>query len=270
MQPVQPPTRQFCTADEGHALALMELDMGAATSSLIIENLTSNSGRTRDAIKKRRQTATYKAIMEKLRAGRAAVQEEEEEISTAETHASEVPQETLALEITQQKEIPAVTSAHRTKRSLPALNAETNAAFAPTGEADKKNDNSALIAAIIGLNLDEHDDAVRQQILSSTADQPRELDEWTSVLIASLAKPNRPTKHRKIYSRSSKEKTDGLYTYQNALNPHTQNLLQLMSYNHERNPSDGLSIVQCTCPFRVRFLRILQNVFFSENVTNYS
>uniref|UniRef100_A0A1B0G5T3 Uncharacterized protein n=1 Tax=Glossina morsitans morsitans TaxID=37546 RepID=A0A1B0G5T3_GLOMM len=130
----------------------MELDMGSATSSLIIEHLTSNFGRTR-----------------------TAVQKEKEEISTAETHGSEVPQENLALEMSQQNEILGVTSA--SALSLLALNAETKAASAPTGEANENNDNSAQIAAIIGLNLDEHDDSVRQQILFSTADEPRELDE---------------------------------------------------------------------------------------------
>uniref|UniRef100_A0A1A9VS56 Reverse transcriptase domain-containing protein n=1 Tax=Glossina austeni TaxID=7395 RepID=A0A1A9VS56_GLOAU len=67
---------------------------------------------------------------------------------------------------------------------------------APTGEAGKNNDNSAMIAAVIGLNLDEHDDADGQLILSSTAGQRRELDEWTSALIASLAKPKRPAKRQ--------------------------------------------------------------------------
>uniref|UniRef100_A0A1B0A953 Uncharacterized protein n=1 Tax=Glossina pallidipes TaxID=7398 RepID=A0A1B0A953_GLOPL len=169
-------TCQFWTADEQHALALIELDMGSATNSVIIDHLTPNSLRTRDAIKKRRQTATYKAILERLRAERSAVQREEEEIPTAETHAS-VPQETPALEMIQENEneIPAAASAS-------ALNIEINA---PTGEAGENSINDALIPAIIGLNLDEHDNAIRQQISSTTADQRRELDEWTSALVAS-------------------------------------------------------------------------------------
>uniref|UniRef100_A0A1B0AIQ8 C2H2-type domain-containing protein n=1 Tax=Glossina pallidipes TaxID=7398 RepID=A0A1B0AIQ8_GLOPL len=146
MQLVQASTRQFWTADEQHALALMELDMGSATSSVIIDH--------RDL----REITSRK------------VQSEEEDVPTAETHAS-VPQETPALEITQENEneIPAAASAS-------ALNIEINT---PTGEAGENSDNDALIAAIIGLNLDEHDNAIRQQILSSTADQRRELGEWT-------------------------------------------------------------------------------------------
>uniref|UniRef100_A0A1A9ZAW0 Uncharacterized protein n=1 Tax=Glossina pallidipes TaxID=7398 RepID=A0A1A9ZAW0_GLOPL len=203
----------------------MEFNISSATSSLIIKHLTLNSGRKRDAIKKQRQTATYEAIIEKLRAERAPVQEEKEDISTAETHASEVLQETLVLEMTQQNKIPAVTSP--SALSLPAVNAETNVASASNGEADENNDNSALIAAIIGLNLDEHDDAVRQQILSSTADQPRELDEWTSVLIASLVKPNRPTKRHASNPQQTadgKNNRAGLYRKtqrEYAVNPRT-------------------------------------------------
>ncbi|KAI9580831.1 hypothetical protein GQX74_013379 [Glossina fuscipes] len=71
--------------------------------------------------------------------------------------------------------------------SSPSQNIETNIT-----SRDEINDNNALIAAIVDLNLDERDDAIRQQILSSTADQRRALDLWTSELIASLAKPKRP------------------------------------------------------------------------------
>ncbi|KAI9577515.1 uncharacterized protein LOC119641492 [Glossina fuscipes] len=109
MQLVQESTRQFWTADEEHALAPIELDMGTATNSLIINHLSSNSKRTRDTIKKRRQTATYKEIIEK---------------------------------------------------ELPVKRKKKKSA----------HDNSALITAIISLNLDMHDDAVRLQILPSIAD----------------------------------------------------------------------------------------------------
>ncbi|KAI9580832.1 hypothetical protein GQX74_013380 [Glossina fuscipes] len=96
MQLVKASTRLFWTADEEHALALMELNMGPTTSSAIIVHLTSNSGRTRDAIKKRRQSASYKTIIQRLRSERATAREEVEEILPEETHPSELSQEIIA------------------------------------------------------------------------------------------------------------------------------------------------------------------------------
>uniref|UniRef100_A0A1A9WV84 C2H2-type domain-containing protein n=1 Tax=Glossina brevipalpis TaxID=37001 RepID=A0A1A9WV84_9MUSC len=59
-------TRQNWTADEEYALALLEVNMGPSTTTEIINHLTANSKRSRDAIKKRRQTAGYKAVIESL------------------------------------------------------------------------------------------------------------------------------------------------------------------------------------------------------------
>lgn len=177
MQAVAASARELWTTDEELALACMEVNLGTANPTQILDHLCRHSTRSREAIKKRRQKASYKATISRLLEESAILDQ--------------------SLQSNSLSVLPEVEAPHTDTPIMPPT-------MAVTQEEDLNN---GLIGTIEALNLDPDEAAARGLILQNGECSRNQLDQWVEKFISDLSRGPMPHNHRNGPSQQTSAQT---------------------------------------------------------------